>query len=557
MESILVVNLTRFGDIVQTTPMLQGLKSVYPESRVSLLVNNNCEQLCSLLPGIDEYYTLDFKQICTDLHNNPAGIEQTYSYLKEFFGKLRLRNFNKVINITPHHIGVISAFLAGQGNRLNENISAWTKFFISTTRNWKTLPMHVIDLYSKMAGLDQHLIVPKLNASQETYQFASNMLQHQGIDEGTLLLGLHTGGSTDEKRWPQEHFIELCERIIKNISCKMILYGVETENNVSTYLLKNYPGQVISMLGKTTPEELTAFMHYTDVLITNDSGPMHVATACGTKVLSLHTGKEKCISTGPYGEGNLAIEPDMACHPCEFPESCHSLECRNRITPDSVFAALEILLGAHSETHTEALCAQKGVQLFCSGFDANGFMDFYPLQKKDISFEKLSVYMQRVLWSRVLAETEAGYGVPRLGEKAVVNIYRYIQKHYHTHTVPDLLRQWNVLLPHFIQLKRTAGKGGVLADEVHSAGMNPVPNISRLQHLTQQLEALDNEVISAGEMIKPFKNLIHLFLYEKEIIEGGSITDMAVQTRTVYEVLVSRINELEAIGQQLFILMNR
>jgi len=280
VNKILVINLARMGDIVQSLPMLNGLKRIYPESSLSLLVNKSFSQVCSLMPHIDECIPVDFSCVKKCMYSEHSTVDKIYQYLSTFYEILRKQNYNKVINITPHYIGYYSSLLAKNRIGHSDESSDWYNFYISITRNWKTLPIHVADLFSKVAGISPYIPSEGLSISAEAYCRADQLLKRQGVCDTDILIGFHTGASTPEKQWPIRFYQELAKNIIDTLGAKIILLGSDEDPAAGNNFKALFCDHVINAINQTDLETLGALTKRIKVLVTNDTGPMHIAAAC-------------------------------------------------------------------------------------------------------------------------------------------------------------------------------------------------------------------------------------------------------------------------------------
>lgn len=588
MTKILVVNLTRFGDMIQSTVLIQGLKRMYPDSDISFLVNNNFSQTCSMIPFVDHFYVLDFMKVWEALLSDQSSIEKAYAYLNVFFKKIRENQFDRIINITPHYIGIFSSFLAGDESMVNSRMTDWTKYFINISRRWSTLPFHVVDLYTKIAGLSPQKILPKLHISKNPVSFANEFLNHQGLGKNEIMIGFNPGASEAVRQWPIEYFIELGTLILENTNTRLILFGTETEKKMGEHIQNNLPGKVINAIGKTGPMELAALMSKTNILVTNDTGTMHVASACGTKIIGIYLGKAICTTTGPYGQGHIGLHPKIACHPCEKPEKCPHKSCRYMISPRLVFFLVNQLLKdvgeINNRTHPEQSKKDLKVQfskvrqclspppsrdpapqgpvfmktingmdmgnelstanVFISDFDKSGFLDFLPMWKSNISLSTLCRKMLRVIWNLSLSGDEIEGSV----NHAIQQFVYYIKKHYFIENVDRLKWEWQRVEKKLKKLVEMTEYGIHLSEGVEQAGADPIHHIKILQQITGDIEILDDKIMSLGEASSEFATLTHMFSLEKEKLDGKKVVDLARQIKDIYCHLNSRCELLMKLG---------
>ncbi len=553
MLNILVINLARFGDIIQSVPMIQGLKRKYPGSRITMLVNNHFSHVCSMIPDIDDFVELDFKKITEWLFGSQPSIEKTYGYLRAFFDNLRKIRFDMTINITPHDIGIISSFLAGDRQSYREKLSDWSLYYLNITRYWKTLPFNVVDLFLKLAGLIPEKIIPRLQISSKAQSFAEEFLRQAGHNEKDLLIGFNTGASTVEKQWPPEHFIDLAGMIRKNFNVRVILFGSESERELGEHLTDKMHGSTINAIAKTSLMELAALMDRTRILITNDSGPMHIAAACSTRRISLHMGKEKCASTGPYGEGHIALQPKLECHPCKNPETCSNRYCREIISPDLVFSMVGLLLRGEKILDRERITRElKKAYVFKSVFDSRSFLDFFPVWKTEVTISELCTRFCRYMWDFSLSGNSSMSELERNTRNSADDLICIIEKYYLTKDLFELKKKWKKTDAVLSELMMLTQQCQSLSNELKKALHYAGNNIKTLQKLSGKIEMIDERIISLGEATYDLKPLIRMLCFEKENMYGNQISALVAQTSLIYRNFHDRCQFLRKIGKTFF-----
>lgn len=553
MTRILVVNLTRFGDIIQSTPMIQGLKIKFPDSYITLLVNSNFSEVCSMLPGVDDILELDFNMIWGGLCVKNPAIDSVYGYLKNIFIGLRENKIDRVINITPHDIGIISSFLAGDRASFREKLSSWTMYYLSTSRHWATLPYNIVDVYIKLAELEPQRILPKVQISPLADRFAARLLKLEGHQANDVLIGFHSGASSLDKQWPLENFLELAVMIKDRLNAKVILYGSQSEKQLAEFLQKEIGDSVINAVGRTSVADLAALLSKTDILITNDSGPMHLASACGTKIISLHMGKEKCASTGPYGEGHIALQPKIECHPCKNPQICPNGYCRDIISPGLVFKIIRSIIDKqYGLCHKDIEGDLKHSDVFVSGFDKRNLLDCLPLLRSELSFSKLCDMFLRFMWDNVLCfnhyEKEIYFEISQYTDEIITVIENY----YCADNFTKLNKQWRKIDKALETLIALSRQGALLSRTLESKGHDAVGNLPTLQKMSKEIEIADKRIISLGERFKEISAVTHMFSFEKENLEGRRLIELARHTEHIYKGLQERCRILRDIGSCFF-----
>ncbi len=166
------------------------------------------------------------------------------------------------------------------------------------------------------------------------------------------LIGINPGATYGSaKRWPPERFADLISRVIEELNGNVIIFGSTAEIDIVKEIIwkletwnLEFGTKILNMAGKTNLRELASLIAECDAFITNDSGPMHMASALLVPVIAIFGSTNK-KTTGPFGEGHKIVTKDLPCAPCmkrECPEG--HLKCMTAIAADDVFAALKDVL---------------------------------------------------------------------------------------------------------------------------------------------------------------------------------------------------------------------
>ncbi|MDD5088426.1 MAG: glycosyltransferase family 9 protein, partial [bacterium] len=166
-------------------------------------------------------------------------------------------------------------------------------------------------------------------------------------DPGLVRVAIHPGASQPDKRWPVHLFRDLSERLARLPNLEVVIVAGRRDVEL-TRAFEGIPG-LVNLAGQTTPRDLANLFRECRLLISSDSGPMHVAAAVGTPVLDITMGSALASETAPYGKGHVVIEPDSECFPCLPQRPCSSGACGNRIAPETVLRLTEWMLGRRAE----------------------------------------------------------------------------------------------------------------------------------------------------------------------------------------------------------------
>jgi len=542
VKRFLVTQLARLGDIVQAIPLLQGLKKVYPDCWVEVLVNKKFSEICTLMPWIDEVVTIDFPRVGQLLVGDTASLEKAYGYLKTFYSQLKARAFTRVFNITPHYLGVFSAMLSRNNQLDDQESSEWQVYFKSVTMQWNTLSFHMSDLYICIAGLEPSNEQVRLVIDKKSKQWADEFLRAYGLQGDEIIIAFHPGASTPHKQWPRDYFIRLGKKLLETQRIMIMLLGTEDASD----LCHHFGNRCINATGKTTVAQLAALLQRTHVFVTNDTGPMHIAAACGTFVISIHMGKENCFTTGPRTLRGFTVQPALPCHPCQYPEHCTAQTCKKNIEPDLIYELILRSLNPYQYSNSTMLSMDKAV-VYHAGHDPMGFWDFYPLTHKKLTIDDLMHRLLRYVWKHTL-----DYSCTTQNS---TNIQAYVQKL--GITLEHFYKKNDSLKIHCCELDRALQELSALCGQ----GMNVCKDIIRyapsalrfhkcLQRLAEECEKIDNALATWKERMPILRPLINTFFTHKEESTGDDIEQLAQEAYRCYEQLHTRCGMLRALAKE-------
>jgi ADP-heptose:LPS heptosyltransferase len=159
---------------------------------------------------------------------------------------------------------------------------------------------------------------------------------------------MHVSARWRTKRWPRSSFAAVADQLSKDGLGPIVVMGSRNEQGEVEELKTLAKRPIIDLAGAVPLGCLPVFLSKAAVLITNDSGPMHIAAAVGTPVVALF-GPTSAIRTGPYGSNHAVLTHDVSCRPC-FSRVCQhtpQMECLHTITPQDVVKAAHQLLTSH------------------------------------------------------------------------------------------------------------------------------------------------------------------------------------------------------------------
>ena len=329
MNRILVRGVNWVGDTILTYPTVQKLKSLFPHSHLAILVPSHLIDLWKTFPYADEIIPFQkkrgFGSIWEDLNLSQS--------LKE-------RNFDLAIIFPRSFRSAFQAYLARIPIRIGYQDEGRSLFLTHGIRRTEEIRRsHRVHYFQKLTdslGQAEGSSSPRIFLREEDRKWAEQKLRDLGIQDGRPLIGMNPGATYGlAKCWYPERFGELGKRLFEKWKATVLLFGKEEERPIAKEILQHLKEGGIDLTGKTHLLQLAALLERCQLIVTNDTGTMHVATAVGTPVVALF-GSTDPSTTGPWGDGHIVIRKDVPCSPCLKRICPTDHRCMELITVDEV-----------------------------------------------------------------------------------------------------------------------------------------------------------------------------------------------------------------------------
>jgi len=335
VNRILVRGVNWVGDTILTYPMIQKLKTLIPHSHLTILIPSHLIDLWKTFPYVDEIIPFQKKRgigsIWEDINLSQSLMERKFD-----LALILPRSFRSALHIYLARIPMRIGYKA-------EGRSLFLTHRIPRTKD--VLRIHRVHYYKKLLesllGTMEDYPYPKIFLREEERGWAEQTLRDLGFLDGTPIIGMNPGATYGmAKCWYPERFAELGKRIVKKWKAAVLLFGKEEEKPIVKEILQHLKEGGIDLTGKTQLLQLAALLERCQLLVTNDTGTMHVATAVGTPVVALF-GSTDPSTTGPWGEDHVVIRKDVPCSPCLKRICPTDHRCMELITVDEVEEAVD------------------------------------------------------------------------------------------------------------------------------------------------------------------------------------------------------------------------
>lgn len=325
-QNILIIKPGAIGDLLQLTPTIRALRTRFPSARIDILVGNSASiDLFRHHPDINEILVFDRR-----------GEHRSFSALLSLWWQIRGRSYDLVINFQRSNMKTWFLTSAAFPCRIMIYHKTRTKVIHAVLDHLKTI--EPLGISPDGDELDLYL-------ADEHRSYAARLFESHGLDKRPVV-ALNPGASHPVNRWSTAHFSTLADRISTELNAAVIIVGGGGDTPLAHNIDRLSNSHPLILTGTTTLLQLGAILEKSALLVSGDTGPMHMATAVRTPVIALF-GAADPERTGPVGAGNRVIQATgLACLPCRS-RVCKAekqMECMERITVDQVFEAVKEML---------------------------------------------------------------------------------------------------------------------------------------------------------------------------------------------------------------------
>ncbi len=332
VKNILVVSSTAIGDTLLSTPGIRAVRARYPDAKII------------------GHFSIKNMEL---FENNPDvnGIIPYHGGYRQFFRTIRKFRRHKFDLALIFHgnepQATPMAYLSGARFIIKIPRSRQYGFLLSNSSNGFDNPWdhHAIDVRFKAASFarcapdgKEMVLIPDKN----TESFIDKYVRSIGIGENAIVVGFQVGAATRYKMWPKGNFIELGRRLLAcNPALRIILTGSKREKNLCGAIAEEIGEGALSVAGRISLKQMSALVKKMHLLVTNDTGTMHIAIALKTKTVSLFC-PTNYQGVGPVQDTHLhtIVHRDRPCNPCTT-KKCATTSCMGLITVDEVFKAVQ------------------------------------------------------------------------------------------------------------------------------------------------------------------------------------------------------------------------
>ena len=338
-KRILLIRTDRIGDVVLSTPAIKAVRDTYPDAYIAFMVRPYAKDIIEGNPYLDEVI----------IYDKEAAHNSFFATL--LFGlRLRKKKFDTAVILHPTNRSHMIAFIAGILNRVGFNRKM--AFLLTKRVDDKKLlgEKHELDYTLDIlknigvTAVDRSLFVPVTGSAENAVDVK---LKAAGYNGSTPLLAIHPGASCPSKKWPAARFASLADMLKERYGFQIALVAGPGDARDAAELKNNLKSRVIDLSGRTSVAELAALLKRCRLFISNDSGPVHIASAVGTPCVVIFGRKQPGLSPkrwGPTGKSDVVLHKDAGCTVCLAHDCKNGFRCLNAVTVEDAFNAVNSMI---------------------------------------------------------------------------------------------------------------------------------------------------------------------------------------------------------------------
>ena len=311
-KRILVIRVDRLGDVILSTPVVQALRQQYPHAFIAMMVRPACEDVVKGNPYLNEVI----------LYEKEGRHRSIWGTIR-FSRTLRRHAFDTAVVLHPSNRSHWIPWLAGIPIRIGyDRKTGWLlthRLPHHKQEGSKHESIYTLELLQPLGITSPPSPRPVVPIQPRANQRVEMLLAERGVRPEERLVAMHPSASCISKRWMPERFAQVADRLIVEQGVRICLVAGEADAMYAHQVAQAMRQEVVDFADELSVAELAALLRRCRLLISNDSGPVHVAAAVGTPVVDIFGRNQRGLSPmrwGPVGEGHVILHKEVGCVTC-------------------------------------------------------------------------------------------------------------------------------------------------------------------------------------------------------------------------------------------------
>jgi len=322
------------GDAVLAIPAMKAIRAKFPEAEITLLVRPWVAGLFTSAPFIDRAWV-------EPLPSSLGG------WLRMASG-IRAKRFDMAVLFPNSFESAAMAFIGGVPKRVGyaRDGRSW---LLTNRVKCASGKRHQVHYYLELANaLSAVVDAPSIEIEATNHEKAEAraLLGSAGVSDGSRFMALNPGAAYGSaKRWGEDRFAETADTLGAEFNLETVIIGSEAERPIAEEIRSRMHRPAVVLNGRTSLETLIGVISKAELMITNDSGPMHIAAALGVPTVAVFGATDDAV-TGPWGARVRVVREPVECSPCMLRECPIDHRCMARVTADAVCRAVREVISA-------------------------------------------------------------------------------------------------------------------------------------------------------------------------------------------------------------------
>ena len=340
---ILIVKLSAIGDVIHILPALNAVRKQYPDAHITWLVEEAAYSVIQGHKALDRIIVSKRKTWLKGLVRRSClkNIREACGFIKD----LRDTRYDLILDFQALLKSGVLIGLARGGRKIgfDKGMEHQEHSYIFLNERVPPVDMEVHALTRGMMlleaiGISSNDVEYNIYISDQDRKKAEDLLQQHKKKEYKLLAAINPVAKWETKLWDNAKFAKLADRLIKQYNAKVFFTGSAEDRELILDIISRMKCKAYNLAGMTSLKILAALYEKASIVVSTDTGPMHLAAAVGTPVVALF-GPTAPWRTGPFGDGHQIVRAGLECSPC-FKRQCKTAECMKQISIKQVLDAV-------------------------------------------------------------------------------------------------------------------------------------------------------------------------------------------------------------------------
>lgn len=341
---IFLLRLDRIGDFVLGVPAYRALRQAHLDDRISVVVPAAVAELAKACPFFDEVYVFEARWL---MAGEKAGARWKSAW--QLIRFLRSKSIDLLLDFRyQNRLDPLVAGLSGARRRVGFQ-QGFFSFFLTDSVSYPSDGIHQVRrnlLLLEGLGIHAKDLTLEIGWDERAEKRAQSHLPRQETLPGISRIGIHLGAATPSKRWDEENFAALIHELAAVTDAEILVFGGEADLSFAHEVMDGLQAPVVNLVGKLTLTQMASLMAGCGVFIGCDTGPTHLAAACGVPVVSLFSAANEVEVWKPWGARVKVLTRHPTCSPCQR-HDCRRTDgyfCMREIKVEEVVAAVKFFL---------------------------------------------------------------------------------------------------------------------------------------------------------------------------------------------------------------------